>query len=199
MANNQKRASHLLLVSESFFKEEKNMNLNCSFKPMTEADIPLWEQWIQKPHVKDVWFIEGYELPEYIHQKIKGNGYDYPFIIYVNDTPIGYIQCSDLYAYRTTCPKPRGVFTNEKPGTWCMDLFIGEEEFLGKGYGTQIVKAFSEFIFENFAIDTILIDPAATNKRAIRCYEKAEFTFVKTTHDGVTECHVMKKERPSKN
>ena len=54
-----------------------------------------------------------------------------------------------------------------------MDLFIGEEDYLNKGYGTKIVKQFEKKIFDEFNAKTIYIDPSVTNKRAIRCYEKA--------------------------
>lgn len=167
--------------------------MDIQFKPFKEARIVLWERWIALPHVKDVWFIEGYETTDYIRQKIQGNGYDYPFIIYLDNNPIGYIQCCDLYAYRTICPKPKGLFTQENPGTFCMDLFIGEEDYLNQGYGTDIVNAFVEYIFDHFDAKIILIDPAITNKRAIRCYEKAGFQFVKEAFDGITNCYIMEK------
>lgn len=171
-------------------------NENIHFKLMVGADLPLWEGWIEKPHVKNVWFIEGYETSDYIHQKISGNGYDFPFIIYCDDTPIGYIQCSDLHAYTTKCPKPKGIFTEEEPpGVFSMDLFIGEEDYQNKGYGSKIVSEFVNYLFENFHAKTIYIDPARGNKQAIRCYEKAGFTFVKEAFDGVTDCYVMKIEK----
>jgi hypothetical protein len=65
--------------------------MNIVFHPFQNKHVSLWQQWIEKPHVKDVWFIEGYETADYIYQKISGNGYDYPFVIYVDDTLIGYI------------------------------------------------------------------------------------------------------------
>jgi len=169
--------------------------MTIEFKPMKTSDISLWETWIEKPHVRDIWFIEGYETADYVYQKIAGNGYDYPFIIYLNKKPVGYIQCCDLYVYRTICENPKGLFTNEKSGTYCMDLFIAKEDYLNKGYGTQIVKAFSDYIFSHFKADKIYIDPAKDNQRAIRCYEKAGFKFVREAHDGITTCHVMIMER----
>ncbi|MEE9451405.1 MAG: nucleoside triphosphate pyrophosphohydrolase [Gammaproteobacteria bacterium] len=162
-----------------------------SFQPMQETHLTLWQMWIEKPHVKDVWFIEGYESAEYIHQKIAGNGYDYPFIIYSGTQAIGYIVCCDLYAYRMKCKDVKGLFTQEAPCTFCIDLFITEENNLNKGYGTLIVKSFTDLIFENFDANIIFIDPAITNKRAIRCYEKAGFVFVKQAFDGVSDCYVM--------
>lgn len=165
--------------------------MKIEFKAMTEKHLPLWLKWSEKPHVKDVWFIDGYETVDYIHRKIAGNGYDHPFMIYLDDLPIGYIVCCDLYAYKTICPTPNGLFTNEDDGTFCMDLFIGEEAFLNKGLGTQIVSAFGEFVFDQFSAKRLLIDPALSNKRAIRCYEKAGFVVVGQANDGVTDCLLM--------
>lgn len=165
--------------------------MNIQFKPFEEKHLSLWEKWITLPHIKNVWFIEGYETTDYILQKIKNNGYDFPFVIFCDEIPIGYIQCSDLYAYRTICSKPKGLFTEENPGTFCMDLFIADEKYLNRGYGTDIVKSFVDYVYRNLSAKIILIDPAIDNKRAIRCYEKAGFQFVKEAFDGVTNCYVM--------
>ncbi len=165
--------------------------MNVNFENMQEKDIPLWKTWSEVPHVKEVWFIEGYETTNYIYQKIKGNGYDHPFIIYVNNKPIGYIQCCDLYAYRTLCPKPKGLFTQEERGTFCIDLFIAESDYLNKGVGTEIVRLFTQKVIQDFGAKKILIDPASSNQRAIRCYEKAGFKILKNASDGVTECTIM--------
>lgn len=169
--------------------------INIVFKPLEKNDMSLFLTWAKKPHVRDTWFQEGYENIDKYQQKIEGNGYDYSFIIYLNDTPIGYIQTSDLYAYKIKCQNLKGVFTNEEPGTFCLDLFIGEEDYLNKGYGTEIVKAFIDKLFKDFNAKKILIDPACSNKRAIRCYEKAGFKIIRKEHDGMDECCIMRFER----
>ena len=69
--------------------------MKITFIPMQEEHLPLWKKWIKNPHVRDVWFIEGYETEDVIQEKLQGNGYDYPFIIDVDDKSIGYIQCLD--------------------------------------------------------------------------------------------------------
>lgn len=165
--------------------------MKIKFKKFSATDMPLFLTWSKKPQVKDTWFAGGYESIEKYREKTKGNGYDYAFIIYLDDKAIGYIQCSDLYAYRTKCSAPQGVFTNEELGTFCLDLFIGEEEYLNKGYGTEIVKAFVAKLFKDFKAKKILIDPACSNQRAIRCYEKAGFKIARKEHDGVNECCIM--------
>jgi RimJ/RimL family protein N-acetyltransferase len=162
-----------------------------TFKKLTKQDMPLFMLWAQKPHVKDVWFSGGYEPLEKYYQKVDGNGYDYPFIIYADNRAIGYIQCTDLYAYRAKCPNPKGLFTKEELGSFCLDLFIGEEDFLNKGYGTKIVKAFVSKLLTEFKAKKILLDPSCSNKRAIRCYEKVGFKIIRKEHDGVNECCVM--------
>jgi RimJ/RimL family protein N-acetyltransferase len=169
-----------------------------TFQKLSKEDMTLFLLWAKKPHVRDTWFTDGYESIDKYQQKIEGNGYDYGFIIYLADKPIGYIQCSDLYAYRTKCPIPKGLFINEDIGTYCFDLFIGEEEFLNKGYGTEIVKAFVTKILAEFNAKKILIDPACSNKRAIRCYEKAGFKTIRKENDGINECCVMELKNDDK-
>ncbi len=158
---------------------------------MTSSDLTLWEKWVVIPHVKNTWFIEGYETPDYINQKIKGDGYNYPFIILANEKPIGYIQCCDLYAYKQLSKNKRGLFTDEPPGTFCVDLFIADEDYLDKGYGTETIKTFIQFIFQNLFADRIKIDPDINNKRAIRCYEKVGFKKIRVKNDAVTDCQIM--------
>ena len=165
--------------------------MNIDFIKMIGEHISLWEKWITIPHVKEVWFIDGYETSDYIFDKIKGNGHTVPFIIYLDNLPIGYIQYCDLYAYRTLTPKPKGLFTNESSGTFCIDLFIAEIDFLDKGYGTEIIKQFTRKLIDELGAKKILIDPAASNERAIRCYQKAGFKIVKNANDGIIECIIM--------
>ena len=165
--------------------------MNITFKPFTKEHLPLWNRWVEVPHVKNTWFMDGYEPTDKILEKIDGNGHTYPFVILVGDHPIGYIQCCDLYAYRMTVAKPDGLFADEQKNTFCVDLFIAENDYLDKGYGTQIIKLFSHKLFNEFHANKILIDPASSNKRAIRCYEKSGYSFVKEANDGVTDCTIM--------
>lgn len=158
---------------------------------MAQSHLALWQAWSEKPHVKDVWFIEGYEPPEYMAEKIKGNGYDFPHIVYLDDKLIGYVVYCDLHAYRSICPQPKGLFTQEAPGTYCVDLFIGEEDWLNQGYGTKIMRLVLAKLFNQLGAHKVLIDPAITNTRAIRCYEKCGFQPVRQAHDGVSACLVL--------
>lgn len=55
-----------------------------------------------------------------------------------------------------------------------MDLFIGDEKFIGKGIGRKIIKAFIESkIWSQFQY--CVVDPDVKNISAIKCYEKLNF------------------------
>jgi len=170
---------------------------NISFRPMEKGDIPIYLDWAKQDHVKKVWFIDGYEPPDYIHAKVEGNGYDFPFIILLDDQPIGYIVYCDLYAYKNICKEPCGVFTKELPDTYCIDLFIGEKDYLNKGYGSQLVEKFSDMLFHQKKAKKILIDPSPKNRQAVRCYEKAGFKPIRKDHDGTNEVIILEKQGPT--
>jgi len=170
-------------------------SLEIEFTPFTHQDFPIYKKWSEFNHVKNTWFLDGYESREAVLSKIEEGGYDFPFIIQIEGKKVGFIQYCDLYAYKTQCKDPKGVFTDEEKGTYCMDLFIGEDTYLNKGYGTKIVKAFSEMILKTPGAKKVLIDPASSNKRAIKCYEKAGFYKLKDTHDGVEDVTILSKTK----
>ena len=171
------------------------MKDDIEFRVAIDRDIPLFLKWSEKSFIKDIWLFEEYNSSAraYIKGVVGGNGYDYPFIILDEGKPIGYIQYCDLYAYRNICTDLKGVFTNEDEGSYCIDLFIGEEEYLGKGYGSIIVQRFCDMLFLKVGVKRILIDPWVENIRAIRCYEKAGFQYIREEFDGVRQVQVMGK------
>jgi [ribosomal protein S5]-alanine N-acetyltransferase len=154
-------------------------------------------EWSKKPHIKHTWPFEEYgsSARDYILKKIKGDGYDYPFFILIEEKPIGYIQYCDLFAYRNVCKDLKGVLQNEPEGTYCIDLFIGDENFLGQGYGTQIMQEFCNMLFSKPEVKRIVIDPWVENDNAIRCYEKIGFKYLREGFDGVRQVQVMEKLR----
>lgn len=62
------------------------------------------------------------------------------------------------------------------------DQFIGNPLYIGKGYGTQLVKTFIAYLTSELEplITTVIVDPEPKNSAAIRCYEKVGFYAVGT-------------------
>ena len=168
-------------------------NNQITFKKFSKKYVPLFYKWAEIPFVKNTWFQEGYEPKEKILEKIKGNGYDYPFLILLDNKPIGYIQYADLFVFLQKNPFGKTAYENIQPGDVCVDLFIGEKNYLNQGYGTEIVTQFTDWLLKKPKIKKILIDPSTENKRAIRCYEKAGFRLIQTKDDGVEMKYIMEK------
>ena len=58
-------------------------------------------------------------------------------------------------------------------------ISIPEEENWGKGYGTEAVSLFLNFLFDSLGLKTIRTATWTGNKRMVRCAEKAGFTYHK--------------------
>lgn len=54
-------------------------------------------------------------------------------------------------------------------------IFIGNKDYLSKGYGTDAMKVLVKFIFDEMNINKIKLNVYSFNTRAIKCYEKCGF------------------------
>lgn len=54
-------------------------------------------------------------------------------------------------------------------------IFIGEEQALGKGYGTQAARLMIAYAFEKAGLHKLMLRVLAENKQALGSYEKAGF------------------------
>lgn len=155
--------------------------MHIHFRNLTKEDIALYYIWCEKPHVKEKWFREGYEPKEKILQKIDGKNGTFPFIIEIENKPVGYIQYYKIDG------------TSDSVG---FDIFIGEEDYVGKGYGSKVVEAFTHKLFALSDINRVIVDPFADDKRAIRCYEKAGFAYLRTDKDDTgSSIYIMIKDK----
>jgi len=69
-------------------------------------------------------------------------------------------------------------------------LGIGERDFWGKGYGTDMMKLCLRYAFTELNVYRVSLGLHAYNKRALRSYEKAGFRFEGCTrqdaqHEGI--------------
>jgi AacA4 family aminoglycoside N(6')-acetyltransferase len=160
------------------------IDLPLSLRLMTEHDFPLLHAWLNQPHVARWWGEERPTLESVRSQYAPGvlaeDGVT-PYIALLGDTPFGFAQsyvvagAGDGWWEDETDPGARGI-----------DQAIGEPRLTGRGLGTRLAKALVARLFEDPAVTKVQVDPATTNVRAIRCYEKAGFTRIKVvvTPDG---------------
>jgi len=58
-------------------------------------------------------------------------------------------------------------------------------EYVGQGYGTDAIHTFLVYYFQELGFETLYLDVASPNKRAIRCYEKCGFKHIDSRYRGV--------------
>nr|AIA16545.1 Acetyltransferase (GNAT) domain protein [uncultured bacterium] len=163
-----------------------------TFKPLTISDLNLLCEWFDNPHVLEWW--DDQLTPAEIKQKYGSRINDdvvHPHIAYLHNKPIGFIQ------YYWVNKVGNGWWPNEDNGTVGLDQFIGDENFIGKGYGTTMIKEFIQFLFHNPAITKIITEADPNNHRARRCYQKVGFHEEGeiNTPDGKSLLMTMKRQK----
>ncbi len=145
-----------------------------TFQPLTKKHLKLLITWFDKSHVKEWW--SDALAPEQIKEKYGtriGDKIVQPFIVYLREIPIGFIQ----YYYADKVGDD--WWPDATPGIVGIDQFIGDENYINKGYGTQLIGQFVKKLFNDSAITKIITDVDPKNQRAIRCYQKVGFKIVK--------------------
>lgn len=150
-----------------------------SFRRLAINDLPLIYRWLQTPHVSEWWWSEATLSYEAIVEKygpcIRGEEPTDPYLILYANRPIGYIQ---TYMIRDHLEYAAVVDADADAAG--VDLFIGEADYLHKGLGSKILRAFlRDVIFGAGDATRCIIGPSETNRIAIRAYEKAGFRFFK--------------------
>ena len=150
------------------------------FRRMTMDDLPLMHRWLQTPDVLEWWW--GGVAPSYaaVAEKygpsIRGEEPTDAYLILHANRPIGYIQAYMIGDY----PEYAAIVDTDADAAG-VDLFIGETDYLHKGLGSQILRAFlHDVIFGAGDATSCIIGPSETNRIAIRAYEKAGFRYFKT-------------------
>ena len=154
------------------------------FRPLRIEDLPLLHEWLNRPHVAEWW---GHPLSldeverDYI-PSISGSIHHHCYIALDGGRKIGFIQ-----SYDPTGWHHEGWWLDENdPTVKGIDQFIASSEELGRGLGTRMVREFVAQLLEDPTVSRVQTDPAPTNSRAIRCYEKAGFRAAREveTPDG---------------
>jgi aminoglycoside 6'-N-acetyltransferase len=76
-----------------------------------------------------------------------------------------------------------------------IDIWIGAESDLGKGYGTQMMHLAITRCFADPTVTAILVDPLANNTRAHRFYERLGFQQIEHRRFGDDDCCVYRLNR----
>lgn len=151
------------------------------FRTATIKDLELLKYWDTKQHVIDSdpddswdWEFELNRNPIWREQ----------LIAELDGEPIGMVQIIDPYHEETH------YWGEVEKNKRAIDIWIGEEENLSKGYGSLIMKLAINRCFDNPKVNGILIDPLKTNIKARRFYKRLGFKFIEDRNFEGTVCSV---------
>jgi aminoglycoside 6'-N-acetyltransferase len=161
-----------------------------SLRQATLADLPLVERWDEDPVVAASGGAPEANDWNWAHELGRTVPWREFLIAERNGRPIGFIQIIDPQAEEThywgDCPA----------NLRALDIWIGEEDARGQGYGTAMMQAAIARCFADANVTAILIDPLADNLDAHRFYQRLGFRFVeRRTFLGVDDCFVFQLTR----
>lgn len=164
----------------------RDLRLCMRLRPATIADLALLRHWDEQPHVVASdpnddwgWDVELRRSPDWREQ----------LIAELDGRPIGFVQIIDPAREETR-------YWGEAPaGLRAIDIWIGEADDLGQGYGTEMMELALARCFFDPSVTAVLIDPLASNTRAHRFYERLGFRFVERRRFGDDDCFVYRLDR----
>lgn len=161
-----------------------------TFRPADIDDLDLLKYWDQQAHLINAdpnsdweWETELQKSPDWREQLISE----------IDGRPIGFVQIIDPALEESRYWGEIGE------GYRAIDIWIGEEKDLGKGYGTEMMILAIERCFSESEVHTILIDPLSSNTQAHRFYEKLGYRFLEERTFGQDHCFVYTLEKADYN
>ncbi len=155
-------------------------------RPAKRDDVELLRSWDEQPHViaSDpdddwAWEVELNRTPDWREQ----------LIAEVDGRPVGFVQIIDP-------AREESRYWGDVPADLrAIDIWIGEEADLNKGYGTTMMQLALSRCFADPAVSAVLVDPLASNTGAHRFYERLGFHFIERRWFGEDKCLVYRLDR----
>ena len=158
-----------------------------NLRPAALSDLALLHHWDTKPHVIAATGNDG--RVDWEAELSRSSDWGEWLIAEVDGRPVGIMQVID------PAREESHYWGNVARDLRALDIWIGEETDLGRGYGTQMMRLVLEQCFSDPAVRAVLLDPLATNTRAHRFYERLGFRPIGRRTFGDDDCLVFRLER----
>ncbi len=135
-------------------------------REFTLEDLNVMRVWLGQDYIQK-FLGDPQDWIKEIYENISADWVKY-FVVEC-ETPIGFLQ------YYETDKAPKGEWSDEPIGTVGIDYLIGDKEYLGKGFGSKIVRLLVEFIKSKNEYDYIIADPIVENVSSIKVLENNGF------------------------
>ena len=157
------------------WKDSQAHRCEIYLRPMEITDTDLIVSWRNKDSVRNHFIYREPFTKEghlnWIHTQIEP-GHVVQFMIYEASAgrAVGSVYLRDI---------------DREKGVAEYGVFIGEEDALGKGYGTQAAKLVLTYAYEELNLKSVFLRVFADNMRARRSYEKAGFRQLMVKQENV--------------
>lgn len=128
-------------------------------RPVCGTDIHLLTLWLNQEYILK-WYHDANEWLAEINERDGAYSWIHHFIVMDGEIPIGFCQYYDCHHaddmedwYSVTLPDD----------TFSIDYLIGNETYLGKGYGKAIVKLLTDTIQQKEHARRIIVQPETEN------------------------------------
>jgi RimJ/RimL family protein N-acetyltransferase len=133
---------------------------NISLRPFVDSDIPFFIEWLNKPYIQK-WYDPIDEWLEEVENCDGTFSWISHFIVMFEDVPIGFCQYYDCFDSQNFEDWNGRKFEN-RGEVYSIDYLIGNENYLGKGYGKELVRLLTDMVFALGAKE-IIVDPDKEN------------------------------------
>lgn len=143
------------------------------FKHVDLAHRSLVHSWLKEPHASMWFYGQGLENTfKYLDEFLQGSDRAQYWLAFDGEKPFAFLITSNIQ-------KPSDGLSRyciEEGKAITLDMLIGDLDYLGKGLAHSVIQ---QFLLDQFPyVSEVLIDPEATNTRAIHVYEKVGFIII---------------------
>ena len=165
------------------------------FRALNADDMQQLFLWLLRPHVAK-WYAPApssfAEVVAKYRPRTEPGNVVRAFVIELEGSGVGYIQ---TYAVRDFPDYAAALGCGD--GVAAVDVFIGEEPLVHRGFGSGAVQRFvDEIVFADPAVSACVASPVEGNTASIRAFEKAGFVRWKSIRaEGAEPECVLRKDR----
>jgi aminoglycoside 6'-N-acetyltransferase len=150
------------------------------------GDLEILKYWETQPHVMESGIEDEWEWET---ELLRNPPWRDQLIAEVDGRPIGVLQIID------PAEEDTHYWGDVEAGLRAIDIWIGEAEFLNRGFGTQMMNQALERCFADPEVNSILIDPLKRNLKAHRFYRRFGFKELGQRFFGDDDCLVFRLNR----
>ncbi len=162
-----------------------------TFRSLGASDLPMLAEWMEQPHWREWWGDPETEIG-FIRNMLDGTDSTEPYLFFLDGLPAGYIQCWHIADARVDPWLTEAPWIMDLPDDAVgVDLSLADPALLSKGIGTATLTAFVARLRAS-GHNFIIIDPDATNIRAVRAYEKSGFRPIESLQGRTGDCLIMR-------